>query len=446
MGVSARWVLLLIGLFACAAGCRRQDGCESSPEACEAPADGGPPSVCSDGLVQADIGEVCDDGNAHTEPACFPGSDKCTRCNADCSAVLHLAPLPFTRAVAAGDRYSLASLGDGTVQGWGGKEEGLLGDGAGPRRMASEPVVGLTGVTALSAGGSHALAARQDGTVWTWGLNAEGTGSPWTAPAQVQGLTDIVGVAAGAVHNVALGQDGTVWAWGDNGDGQLGDTTRVSRPIPVRASVNDVSAIAAGPYHTVALRKGVVLVWGRNYFGPMENPPEPSSPTPHTVLSMHHGFGESLRGVTAIAAGGLHSVALHHDGLVFAWGDNTRNQLGDGTSWSRFDAVQVPGLRNIAAIAAGTFHSVALRADGTVWTWGFSGDGRLGRAEPLGGGPAAQVEGLTQVIAIAAGESHTLALRADGTVWAWGLNRHGQLGDGTWTSSQVPVQVMGLRP
>ena len=78
----------------------------------------------------------------------------------------------------------------------------------------------------------------QGGTVVAWGRNSEGQ---TTVPA---GLSGVVAIAAGGYHTVALKQDGTVVAWGGNGSGQ---TT-------VPAGLSGVVAIAAGEYHTVALK------------------------------------------------------------------------------------------------------------------------------------------------------------------------------------------------
>ena len=49
-----------------------------------------------------------------------------------------------------------------------------------------------------------------------------------------------------------------------------------------------------------------------------------------------------LTGMTAVAAGGSHSLALRQDGTVHAWGDNSVNELGMGTSAFNPTPGQVP--------------------------------------------------------------------------------------------------------
>src|SRR5205823_11853263 len=121
--------------------------------------------------------------------------------------------------------------------------------------------------------------------------------------------------------------------------------------------------------------------------------------------------------------------------------------LGDGTQVDRRVAVQVLGLAGVTAVAAGAAHSVALQSDGTVWAWGDNSAGQLGTVGPRPRTQPVRVRGLHDVTAIASGVGyHTLALDKDGGVWTWGANQLGQLGNGTVCSpvpcgSPVPTRV-----
>ena len=64
-----------------------------------------------------------------------------------------------------------------------------------------------------------------------------------------------------------------------------------------------------------------------------------------------------MRGVTTIAAGWSHTVALKYDGSVVEWGGNQT-------------AVPVAAQSGVTAIAAGNFHTFALKNDGSVVAWG----------------------------------------------------------------------------
>src|SRR5205809_653763 len=80
-----------------------------------------------------------------------------------------------------------------------------------------------------------------------------------------------------------------------------------------------------------------------------------------------------LTGVTAIAAGYAHSLALKGDGTVVAWG------CGDVTNDGQCN---VPSdLSGVTAISAGASHSLALKGDGTVVAWGCGAGGDSGQCD-----------------------------------------------------------------
>ena len=141
-----------------------------------------------------------------------------------------------------------------------------------------------------------------------------------------------------------------------------------------------------------------------------------------------------------------HTLALRSNGTVWAWGDNTFDQLGQGAtstieSSDEPVAVKLPTgfTGTFTAVAAGDEHSLALGSDGTVWAWGLNNNGQLGDTIPdintgtyiASSAVPVQVTGLTNIIAIAAGTGFSMALDTSGNVWTWGRNDCGQLGKAT---------------
>ncbi len=196
-----------------------------------------------------------------------------------------------------------------------------------------------------------------------------------------------------------------------------------------------VTAIAGGHYHSLALKTdGTVWAWGYNGHGQLGDGTTTNRSTPVQVLT----------GVTAIAGGDHHSLAVKTDGTVWAWGFNQYGELGDAPVSNR-SPVQVKGLTGVTALAAGDHHSLALKTDGTIWALGRNDNyGQLGDGTKTNNSTPVQVKDLAGVTAIAADDDHSLAVKTDGTAWAWGDNEYGQLGDGTTTNRSVPVQVKSL--
>ncbi len=353
-------------------------------------------------------------------------------------------------AVTAGANSSHAWRSDGPAWGWGYNSDGSVGDGTLVARVRPTPVPGMgdTYKLASGAGSFDLLGLRTDRTPWSWGAN----GGNWPAP--VSGLLDVDDIDAGGTHSLAADRGGwpgfnssrRLWSWGDNQFGQLGIGTTSGRTSPgLVPGILGVHAFAAGERHSLAIHgNGFVSAWGDNSFGQLGDGTTTSRLSPVQIPGFRLGGPIQFGRVGSVAAGSRHSLGLY-DGEVWAWGDNTSGQIGDGTLLLRKSPVPVMGLGHVQAVAAGSSHSMALAEDGTVWTWGSNGYGQLGDGTTVDRVVPVQVPGLSQVVMVAAGDEHTLAVRFDGTIWAWGRNDLGQLGDGTIPGTiaarLVPVQI-----
>jgi alpha-tubulin suppressor-like RCC1 family protein len=306
------------------------------------------------------------------------------------------------------------------------------------------------------AAGSSAM----PGSAWAWGYNFYGqlgngtattTGClciPSPLAVSLPSGTTVTAVAAGELHSLALTSTGLVFAWGNNVTGQLGNGTTTNSSTPVAVSLplgTTVTAIASGYYHSMAVTStGQVLAWGENAFGALGNGATTNSSTP-VAVSLAAGTT-----VTAIAAGGRHSLAVTSTGQVLAWGRNDFGQLGNGTTTQSSTpvAVTLASRTAVTAIAGGSNHSLALTSTGQALAWGYNLNGQLGNGTTTNSSTpvAVSLSSGTTATAIAAGSFHSLALTSTNQVLGWGTNDSGQLGNGTTAASTLTPVVASTFP
>lgn len=250
---------------------------------------------------------------------------------------------------------------------------------------------------------------------------------------------DVVAIAAGSSFSVALTKGGSVFTWGSNASGQLGDgtTSDASRPIEVNG-LTAVTQVAAGTRHLLALdADGQVWAWGHNNRGQIGL----GWPTPNGALDQYSKpVKVGPANVVSVAARGDASYALDASGAVWAWGNNSHNELGDGTTQSRgepspvvFSTATEDPAPMIEAIYAGFHHVHANDDQGGVWFWGdagfLTGTGTFAAA-PL---PtrAAEFSALDTIgfVDFTGSDNHVLAIDAAGTLYGWGNNANGELAE-----------------
>jgi alpha-tubulin suppressor-like RCC1 family protein len=367
------------------------------------------------------------------------------------------------KAVAVGDYHTCALTSAGSVACWGDNDFGQLGvDTGGADKTSPVLVPGVAKAVAIAAGGYHACALTATGAVVCWGWNSKGqigngmAAAPALAPTAVAGRSGATAIAAGGYHSCALLAGGKVSCWGWNIDGQAGKgaaSAQEPSPVPVAGVggagvLAGATAIAAGDAHSCAiLTKGAVACWGDNSDDQLGDGSGTDQPFPVAVKGAG-GYG-ALSGIAGLGLGAEHSCGRTGAGAVLCWGYNELGQLGDGTRVSSLYPVAVAGsLGKAAAVAAGAYHSCAVLTDGRLTCWGYRGEGSVA---VLGDGiagrrpvPAPVLDGAGKAVAaeaVVSGADFTCAI-VGGGVRCWGWGYDGALGGGGGQpDSAVPVTV-----
>lgn len=230
---------------------------------------------------------------------------------------------------------------------WGSNRYGELGDGTTVQRTSPVRVPGTDGVTRVSAGDGYTCAVI-DGTTSCWGRNDHGElglgtidSLPHPSPQPVA-LAGLTGVAAGRGTTCAIGIDARAYCWGRNHRGQVGNGTLTDTATPDRvelpAGVTTRQITVGGGHACATTAVGdaptVVYCWGRNDSSQTGLDLSESEP-PHPV--------PSVDGAAQVVAYDRHTCVVLT--TLRCFGDNSRGQLGNGTTVTTKEpqTVAIPG-------------------------------------------------------------------------------------------------------
>ncbi|XP_016139643.1 LOW QUALITY PROTEIN: probable E3 ubiquitin-protein ligase HERC1 [Sinocyclocheilus grahami] len=279
------------------------------------------------------------------------------------------------------DGHTLAFTSEGEVFSWGDGDYGKLGHGNSSTQKYPKLIQGpLQGkvVVCVSAGYRHSAAVSEDGELYTWGEGdfgrlGHGDSNSRNIPTLVKDISNVGEVSCGSSHTIALSKDGrTVWSFGGGDNGKLGhgDTNRVYKPKVVEALQGMfIRKVCAGSQSSLALTStGQVYSWGCGACLGCGSS-EATALRPKLVEEL------ATTRVVDISIGDSHCLALSHDNEVYAWGNNSMGQCGQGNSTGPITKPKkVIGLDGVAIqqISAGTSHSLAWTAlprDRQVVAW-----------------------------------------------------------------------------
>ena len=411
---------------------------------------------------------------------------------------------------------------DGIVWGFGNNTNNALANASGaiPQQISTNSGI-LTNVTAIHAGYQTGYAITADEKVVSWGTNsyaqlATGNTTKQTVATYMKDkngndFTDVMLVSGGRYHTEIAKNDGTVWSIGYNGYGELGDGSSTNRGSLVCISIphvvleeREVTLKLSDPNYqinptteygynllydevenngfkyessntniaTVDINTGLVKAKniGRTYVTVTSNDGESKT---RVVIDV---IGEENKTKEKVATGNIHSLALKQNGTIWAWGDNSRGEIGNGVA----NAVRITKptqivkgiydetekeLDNIVDIAAGYYYNLALDSNGNVLSWGYNGYGQLGNGTTTNINIPTKIAGLEKIKKVFIRDNTSMAINEDGEIFIWGqgyektptkINFYSKAidlseniilaEDGTvWSLSTNPNKVAGLK-
>lgn len=319
----------------------------------------------------------------------------------------------------------------------------------------------------VSAGSSHSASISRRGELYTWGLASSGElgHGGWTpievcVPRMITTLhrTRIVSVCAGANHTLAISEAGQLWSCGRGRHGQLGHGHFHDEGVLLLVDSikhERIVSAAAGKGHSMALAAdGKIFTWGDAKHGQLghqqlvqlmqgPNPQPIAIPFPQAIASLEPIKLKPPARVTAIAAGGEHSMAVTVGGTLLAFGLNKHGQLGTGDTFDRMVPTEVPLQLDSEAgmpvramqVQCGFSHTVVLvQTHGRleVRATGDNNYGQLGVGDREKRNRFSACLGLkkAQVVCVSSGDWHNAAITHDGQLYLWGRGDCGQLGQG----------------
>ena len=150
--------------------------------------------------------------------------------------------------------------------------------------------------------------------------------------------TQEISLNLGRDHSSLIDSNGDLWMWGKNNNKQIAKKKKsiINEPVNItQESTNPlygktIKAVALGGNHTVAIdSEGNLWTWGYNGNGQLGNGKQGSDPINITEQEENPIYGKTIEQVSATHT---YSAAIDSTGDLWMWGDNSKGQLGNGTT------------------------------------------------------------------------------------------------------------------
>ena len=345
-------------------------------------------------ILQTDTGEVWGWGDNSNGVLCTAKSNGINQ-DITVPTKINLPASIKSTAISAGFDHVLMLGSDGNVYAWGNNACGQLGRSASDDPVVTPSLVeGLRNkkIVAIAAGRRFSLALSEDGSVYSFGWNnkqqlgyasANDSTDFSEVPTKIETLNGIAQIITGYDSAVAIDEDGKAYLWGSTKNCVLGTdegTSAFQTPtlLPDTKTTTPITSVAISQNHSAfLLNNGTVGFMGLNTYGQYGNETTGSTPSVRFKIT-----DTSTLGVNAIAVSDDQTVLLGADGKVYTAGARMPGN-SDGSASSTFvspfeESASAP---LATAIAAGYRNGAMIAQDGSVWAWGDNSHGQLGNGK-----------------------------------------------------------------
>lgn len=191
------------------------------------------------------------------------------------------------------------------------------------------------------------------------------------------------------------------------------------------------------------LDSGALYSWGDNSKGQLGDGTTVKKSSPVLVVG-----GYTWKTVASCNINSVSSVkAITISGDMYGWGNNDNGEIGDSTRISRSSPVIILSGTKFKKVVVSNIGYFAIATSGEMYGYGmFPGDGTIvSKSSPVlvAGGRKWKYISLASGNGYGDWQSAIAAITTDGDLYTWGTNALGQLGDGTVSGRSSPVLVTG---
>jgi alpha-tubulin suppressor-like RCC1 family protein len=323
-------------------------------------------------------------------------------------------------------------------------------------RRTPTVVAGIAGeVVQIATSNSDGYALTSNGSVWAWGVGSYGElgdGKTVAYDTRAVKVAFPAGVKIHALANpmpfdgaLAIDSSGRLWGWGLNAAGDL-CLSGLIELRPRQLPMGGVTLATGALTHTLFDSRDHVYACGSGQNGVLGNGSMVNSPTPTAVVGL-----PSTARVTELTSSWGGGGVLLSDGAYYDWGYNAAGQVGNGSTANSDAPVRVErpsGVRQISQGGSGPTNgqTVAILANGAVWAWGNNTKGQLGNGSTSSSDVPVPVKVPSGVAfeKIDSGGYSCFAIDGSSRLWAWGGNQNGQLGTGSGILVETRPVAVGI--